>query len=83
MKNPKHEALKAVVRKIIAEALLDANDEQSEQTAADEQNEEPIEEFSSAGGVAGFTLPLGMPPQPPPSAVFLRRKRNGRKKDKD
>ena len=78
----------AYLREVIRSVIIQLNEEPLDRAAFNEENlraqedidddddEDDLDEFSGAGGVAGFTLPLGMsnrgPDAPPPWAAYAR-----------
>lgn len=71
-------ALKSIIVRLIAEALMEKENGDEEVLASgdgESHGEEEVNEFSGAGAVAGFTLRLGMSPQSPPAPTKLRIRR--------
>ena len=72
------EVIRSVIIQLNEEPLGRAafNDEILRSQEDDEDDEDDLDEFSGAGGVAGYTLPLGMsnrkPGSPPPWAAYAR-----------
>lgn len=71
-------ALKAIIVRLIAEAMMEK--EKEILTSEADTEAEDVTEFSAmgTGAVAGFTLPLGMTPQPPPKPKISKAKKKKR-----
>jgi hypothetical protein len=71
-------ALKAIIVRLIAEALMEK--EKGVLTGEADAEAEDVKEFSAmgAGAVASFSLPLGMSPQTPAEPRLRRAKKKKR-----
>lgn len=73
-------ALKAIIVRLIAEALMEKEKEVLTGEAEDDAEAENVKEFSAmgTGAVAGFSLPLGMSPQTPTEPRLRRARKKKR-----